>query len=221
MHGCTKSIKGALFSQSLWRIISPFYTFSPAKDLRYTDQHYNFTMLLLQIVAVVVALTTATEAAAIIDISPAPVTSRDLVENTSPVAPRDLLQVTTPLVVTNVTRYTKPNTELAVIDKRANEGIILGVLVQSAAVVGAVCTAAAFSALLGVAACIAAGAYAAIAGIWALVLATTRSKRAFEDSMLNIHADYIPNQGCNVGCRLAASSPHGEWTHFANITSSG
>jgi hypothetical protein len=169
---------------------------------------------------VAVVLTTATEAAAIVDIGPALIASGEPVEHTPLVASRKLLQFTAPLAATNITRYTKANTELAVIDERANEGIVVGVLGQSAAVVTAVCAAAAFSALIGTPACIAAGIYAAVAGIWALALASRR-QRDFDDIMLNIHANYIPNQDCNVGCRLAASSPHGEWTHFANITSAG
>ncbi|KAL5329994.1 hypothetical protein ACEPPN_003516 [Leptodophora sp. 'Broadleaf-Isolate-01'] len=121
----------------------------------------------------------------------------------------------------NVTRFEAPHSAVSIIDKRANENLVLGVLAQSGAIATAVCGVAAFAAVIGAGACIAAGVYAAVVGIWALILATKTSRRAFNDVNLNIHPDYVPQLGCNVGCQLAAASPEGKWTHFANVTSAG
>ncbi|KAH6723135.1 hypothetical protein BKA61DRAFT_565788 [Leptodontidium sp. MPI-SDFR-AT-0119] len=110
----------------------------------------------------------------------------------------------------NVTRFEAPHSAVSIIDKRANENLVLGVLAQSGVIATAVCGVAAFAAVIGAGACIAAGVYAAVVGIWALILATKTSRRAFNDVNLNIHPDYVPQLGCNVGCQLAAASPEGK-----------
>ncbi|KAG4436678.1 hypothetical protein IFR05_007826 [Cadophora sp. M221] len=178
-------------------------------------------MVHFQVIATAVALTIAVQAATIAPVTHASITRRESTDLSSLVVSRDLLKLKSPVVAMNVTRFEAPHSALSIIDKRANENLVLGVLAQSGAIATAVCGVAAFAAVIGAGACIAAGVYAAVVGIWALVLATKTSRRAFDDVNLNIHPGYVPRLGCNVGCQLAAASPEGEWTHFANVTSAG
>ncbi|OBT68396.1 hypothetical protein VE03_02798 [Pseudogymnoascus sp. 23342-1-I1] len=183
-------------------------------------------MFLLQAVAVTVALATAVQAAALYPVS---AVSVEVGQNTSPVIARGLLANPPPAAIIKSTYVTRPSsTELATIDERASEAVWLAIIGQTALITAAICTAGISAGPIGIAACATSCVVAAIASIWALAIkpavpiSPVRMARN-EDTGFNytFHPDYVGDADCNTGCKLTATSPQGQWTHFANSTKDG
>jgi hypothetical protein len=167
--------------------------------------HINAIMLVLQALSAATALTAVVHAAAISGGS----TGVQLLS-------QEVKHVEITLEAKNVTSFAVPSIQLSTVNKRASEAIIMAVLTQTGLIAGAAC---AYGNPL---VCGAGLAYAALAGIWSLYYAG-RAKviRAIDTVEMSIHPDYVPTIGCSTGCRLAAASPQGEWTYFANATVNG